>query len=246
VIKSVVRSLMPSPIWTAAIKAKSAYNRPRGKRSWSEHGEDLIVLNMIKLQTYDLSQIRYLDIGASDPFFLSNTYLLYSLGASGVLVEPNPEDAHRLRRKRRRDVVINAAVSEQPNGTAKLFRLSAGAYNTLLEDKAKQVVADSQNFAPQDRQSLNGTIDVDLVSINDVVVSHFAPATLNFISIDTEGYDLRILRSIDWTLMTTRMARPFVIMTERVASADVLAAALPAGFSLLAQTPGNCLFIRPE
>ena len=185
-IKSVVRSLMPSPIWPAAINAKAAYNRPRGKRSWSEHGEDLIVLNMIKLTTYDLSPIRYLDIGASDPFFLSNTYLLYSLGASGVLVEPNPEDAKRLRRKRRRDVVINAAISEQPGGTGKLFRLSASAYNTLLEDKAKQVVADSQSFAPQERQSLNDTIDVDLVSINDVVISHDAPATLNIISSETE------------------------------------------------------------
>lgn len=245
-IKSLVRSLTPSPIWMAAVKAKAAYTRPRGRRSWSEHGEDLIVLNMIKLDTYDVSPIRYLDIGASDPFFLSNTYLLYSLGASGVLVEPNPEDAHRLRHKRRRDVVVNAAISDQPNGTAKLYRLSAGAYNTLLEDKAKRVVADSQSFAPQERQSLTGTIDVDLVSINDLVRSHFAPATLNFISIDTEGFDLRILRSIDWALMTTRMARPFIIMTERVANTDVLAAALPANFSLLAQTPGNCLFIRDQ
>ena len=50
-----------------------------------------------------IARPTYLDIGAADPTALSNTYLFYTRGCHGVLVEPNPARLGALRSVRPRD-----------------------------------------------------------------------------------------------------------------------------------------------
>jgi hypothetical protein len=64
----------------------------RRNMSYSAAGEDRIVLAWLEMgYRLDIRNVRYLDVGANDPSVLSNTFLLYQLGASGVLVEPDPD-----------------------------------------------------------------------------------------------------------------------------------------------------------
>ena len=56
-------------------------------KTYSQYGEDLILSSAIEYLKID-ENISYLDIGANHPMSLSNTYLLYKQGASGVLIEP--------------------------------------------------------------------------------------------------------------------------------------------------------------
>src|SRR5262245_48341427 len=65
-----------------------------GQTSYAQQGEDLILWNMCEF--LKIRQPTYLDIGAYDPIEINNTYLFYTRGCRGVLVEPNPALWHRL------------------------------------------------------------------------------------------------------------------------------------------------------
>jgi len=70
--------------------------------SYSQCGEDRILRHIFSV--FGIEKPTYLDIGAHHPVALSNTYLFYQKGATGVLVEPNPARYRELVRARPRDV----------------------------------------------------------------------------------------------------------------------------------------------
>jgi hypothetical protein len=80
-----------------------------GHVTYSQHGEDLFLLNLFTLMGID--KPSYLDIGAHKPYTISNTALFYSRGSSGVCVEANPSLIYEFNRERSRDRVINAGVA---------------------------------------------------------------------------------------------------------------------------------------
>src|ERR1700722_2901695 len=98
-LKSFLRAITPAPIWSAGRGVKRRLAGP-GRRSFSAHGEDLLVMGWFAHYGFDLSRVRYVDVGANDPAILSNTFLLYQAGARGVLVEPDPKLAALLRPRR--------------------------------------------------------------------------------------------------------------------------------------------------
>lgn len=241
-MKSLLRSITPTPIWQAAGGVKRRLATP-SKRSFAANGEDLLVLGWLRHYGCDLSRIRYVDIGANDPVFLSNTFMLYEAGASGVLVEPDPELAARLRAKRPRDIVVNAGVAFDERRSATLFRLTASGFNTFSRAQADFVVESSRNWGPNDRQEIIGEITVPLIPINEIIAGHTeAPA---LVSIDTEGCDLSILRTLDLGLLSRDLQIPHFICAEASASlADFEQILVPAGFELAARTPDNWIFRR--
>jgi len=78
-----------------------------------------------RLWPRDASTIRYCDIGANHPRTLNNTFALYQRGASGVLVEPDPDLCGALRKERPRDTVIEGRCRVDERRSAKLQRLTA-------------------------------------------------------------------------------------------------------------------------
>jgi len=78
---------------------KLVFNNPT--LSYSQAGEDVVVMHL--LNDIGIKQIKYLDIGANKPTFGSNTYLFYSRGNTGVLVEADPSLIPRLKIYRKRD-----------------------------------------------------------------------------------------------------------------------------------------------
>jgi hypothetical protein len=46
---------------------------------------------------------------------------------------------------------------------------------------------------------LEKTIKIPLLGINKVIADHFNGKAPNFLSIDAEGFDLKILRALDWS-----------------------------------------------
>jgi hypothetical protein len=56
------------------------------KKTYASDGEDYILLEL--LASYDLGQAVYVDVGANDPVFMSNTYLFYRHGITvSVLIQ---------------------------------------------------------------------------------------------------------------------------------------------------------------
>src|SRR5262249_53298844 len=114
--------------------------------SCSGFGEDCVALGWLVDAGVAPNDIRYLDVGASDPVALSNTMAMYRRGAKGVLVEPDSSMAKKLRSRRPRDTVIDAAVAFDERRAATLIRLHPSAFNTFSEAQAERVVAASAGW----------------------------------------------------------------------------------------------------
>ena len=206
--------------------------------SYSAAGEDRIVLAWLRIvYRADIRRLRYLDIGANHPIELSNTFLLYSLGASGVLVEPDPDLCRLLASKRPRDTVRNVGCAFDERRSAKLKRLTSNVFNTFSDEHAAHAVQSSENWRPDQRQSVVDTIDVRLVPANQILSDHFKDG-IDFLSIDAEGVDIKILQSID-----LQRFRPKLICIE--ASDDFSSIMGAAGYEQIARTPDNLIYRLP-
>ncbi len=62
---------------------------------------------------HDVSDGFYVDIGAYDPHFASNTLNLHTQGWSGVNVEPNPKHYQLFLKTRPHDINVNYAIGEE-------------------------------------------------------------------------------------------------------------------------------------
>ena len=92
---------------------------PKIQFSYSQFGEDRIIEYLFYQQ--GLSKPTYLDIGANEPKYISNTYYFYEHGSEGVCVERNPILCKKLKKTRPRDIVINAGVGVNNTDEADFF-----------------------------------------------------------------------------------------------------------------------------
>lgn len=177
---------------------------------YGQHAEDLVVFGILKarFQQQRFCNWSYLDIGANHPVHCSNTYLFYSGGASGIAVEPNREMAELFKKHRPRDHVIMAGAKFDERDTAK-FRITE---NNLLSTFSLEFI-DNWNRVNGSGAKIMSSEEVALVDINDLVQENFLEKnrTLNFLNIDVEGYDLQVLKRIDFSIV-----QPDVIVVEYI------------------------------
>jgi FkbM family methyltransferase len=221
--------------------AVATYDRYEGGRwSYAQQGEDLIVGNI--LDAIGIDKPSYLDVGAFDPVELSNTYALYKKGCRGVLVEPNPAKTRRLNRVRPRDRTLNIGVGISPERTTGDYYMiggpSLGSLNTFSKKEAEQVGAASGGV-----HYLEKVIQLPLENINTIMQQQFGGAP-NFLSVDTEGFDLDILRSLNFGRY-----RPDVICVETlevasdVVNVDILSLLDSMRYSVRGATFVNTIFV---
>jgi len=168
------------------------------RKSYSQCGEDIIVryvFNVLKLR-----KPTYLDVGAHHPVFLSNTYAMYKKGSAGVLVEPDPTLYSRIRRKRRRDVSLNVGVADE-SGILDFYVMSSKTLNTFSKDEAENT--EDSNVR------IENTLKIPVITINEILEEYFPDEAPDFLSVDVEGMDLEIIKSMD-----IRRWRPKIICAE--------------------------------
>jgi len=96
--------------------AKTAWGRNQtipefGRVTFSQQGEDIVLFHALH-ETLKIERPTYLDSGAAHPMQSNNTYLLYTTGGHGVLVEPNPVFVKLLRKFRPQDKHFKLQDSE--------------------------------------------------------------------------------------------------------------------------------------
>jgi len=159
--------------------------------SFSQSGEDQIIRYL--LNALKISNPSYLDIGANHPIIANNTYLFYSRGGTGVCVEPDHDFYSIIRKKRPRDVCLNIGIGVNDTSDAKLFVFPPPytGWNTFSEAEALKREAETGIKITEQR-------NVQLININSIIEKYFGAAP-NLISLDVEGLDLAILKSLDFT-----------------------------------------------
>jgi FkbM family methyltransferase len=172
-----------------------------GQVSYAQQGEDLILRNIFDF--VGIAHPTYIDIGAYDPIRSNNTYLFYKTGSRGVLVEPNPELVPKLRTARAADVVLEEGIGAKADDEEVDYYLldGDGQLNTFSLDQVK--------LLEQGKHVVRGVIKRKLVSINKILAEYFPNRAPDLFSTDTEGYDLTILSTLDFTRW-----RPRVICVE--------------------------------
>ena len=170
-------------------------------RSYSQQGEDLIVDSICGF--LKVEKPTYLDVGAADPSGDNNTYLFYRKGCRGVLVEPNPALCRRLREVRPKDTLLNIGIGTTDQAQADYYVMSGAWLNTFSKEQAERVVS-----SPGSMNRIEKVLKMPLVNINKIIHEHFQGAP-DFVSIDTEGLDFDILKSLDFERF-----RPKIICVE--------------------------------
>ncbi|MFO1183639.1 MAG: FkbM family methyltransferase [Bauldia sp.] len=132
----------------------------------------------------------FVEFGATDGKSLSNTYLLEkSFGWRGLLAEPNPLWHAALRQNR------SAAISD-------LCVSATGGENVEFLVPAKPELSTLASSAPDERhpkfRKKAKSIQVNTVTLIDLLRGFKAPTTIDYMSIDTEGSELSILGAFDF------------------------------------------------
>jgi FkbM family methyltransferase len=156
--------------------------------SYSQLGQDIEVLSFYKNKTNGY----FLEIGASDGILLSNTYLLEKdYNWKGICCEPLPNKFIELKKNRPNSICIDKAVYNSTGDIvefliANKFDLLSGINAHI--DKYRDYIGENKSY-----------INVETILFNDLLESNNAPLFIDYLSLDTEGTELEILKSIDLT-----------------------------------------------
>ncbi len=169
------------------LRDRVSYRKYVENGSFSQHGEDIF----LKKYFQNVPQGRYLDIGCSHPFRISNTYALYQSGWTGVVVDPIPMFKKLYQKWRPKDTFFNVGIGDQ-GGKLEYFELTPSVLSTFNPDQKNMLLAEK-------RATINRTYSVEIVSINKLFETHFKDKAPDFMSLDVEGLDLSILKAMDFT-----------------------------------------------
>jgi FkbM family methyltransferase len=154
-------------------------------KNYSQIKQDLKVLSF-----YNNKQNGYfVEIGANDGVTLSNTYLLEKdYNWNGICVEALPDKFNELV-KNRKSININKAVFHK---TGEILQFSSDNLLSGITDKI------DAHLGSKNKEQ----ISVETMTLNDILEQNNAPRFIDYISIDTEGSELEILKSVDFNKYT--------------------------------------------
>ena len=168
--------------------------RDNRKISFSQCGEDLIVQYIFRLR--NIEKPSYLDIGANHPFFLSNTALFYKNGSRGINIEANPELVENFTRFRKEDINLNIGLSNKEE-ELDFYIMYDNTLSTFSKEECDTLVLAGKVLKEVKR--------VKLTSLSDILQRYSMGKFPDFMSLDVEGMDLQILKSIDYSLDTPKV-----------------------------------------
>jgi len=138
----------------------------------------------------------FVEVGANEPRLRSQTWHLERANWNGILIEPQPALASRLRAERR-SLVVEAACSSPSNAGRAMPLYVAGPLSSL----------DRLSMAPGAIPS--GTVAVPVRTLDEILTENGAPERFEFLSIDVEGHELEVLRGL-----SLQKWRPRLVLLE--------------------------------
>ena len=158
------------------------------RAGYSQLAQEFWVLDKTKYKTGGF----FVEFGATNGVELSNTYLLeQKYGWDGILAEPNPINHESLRANRKCNI---STLCVYPISGASLPFLSVNGFCNVISSLEKYSSNDYHAEARKDSVK----IDVETISLNDLLKKYNAPQNIDYLSVDTEGGEYEILKSLNW------------------------------------------------
>lgn len=161
------------------------FNKSSDKSTYSQHAEDLFIDRMLKRKAVG----SYIDIGANNPVILNNTKRFYDRGWTGVNVEPNTKLWQLFNEQRPKDLNLNVGVGDEKGGM-EFYIFEIDTLSTFSKSEADILSASGEK--------LKEKINIEVITLSDIF-EKINKNYVDFITIDTEGWDEKVLRSNDWT-----------------------------------------------
>lgn len=204
--------------------------------SFSQFSEDLIIHTICR--TYNINYTNYLDIGANHPIYFNNTYFQYRQGYTGINIEPNIKNWKMLEYTRAKDINLNIAISSFES-LSKFYHFENSMYDTMsefevekLEKKGIRIVSSSKILTR---------------TYNTLCKEYFGDSPPNMLFIDTEGYEKKIIDTIDFMKYAPKL---MCIETYSYGSSfknlDLINIIKSYGYTLIADTFVNSIFLRND
>ncbi len=189
------RNQLSGPETRHVEQAHDAFVQELRHRSPSQLGQDLWVLERSAYKRGGF----FVEFGATDGVVLSNTLLLErEFGWNGICAEPNPTFFGALKANRR--CITSSACIGARSGDEVEF-IYADVYGGM------QAHAQSDSHANKRAAYRAGghTARLTTVSLHDFLLSQHASREIDYLSIDTEGSELDILRSFPFDAWNVRL-----------------------------------------
>jgi FkbM family methyltransferase len=210
-------------------------------RSYSQAGEDAIIRFLI--ETIQLKNFTYLDIGTNQPNYCNNTYLFYLEGKKGVCIEPDPYMFRHIQRIRPDDTCLNVAIGLDNVEEIDFYLFDEPSLSTLSKEEAS--IRESYG-----NHKIKEVLKIPLVKLHTIFEKYFNNKAPHFVSLDAEGVDLAILQSLDF-----EKYRPFIFCVETCQYSenhikpkvnDVIDFMLSKNYFIYADTYINTIFVAKE
>jgi len=157
--------------------------------TYSQIGQDLFVLEWFK----NMKDGYFVEIGASDGVCLSNTFLLEKdYNWKGVCIEAGVDEFVDLQKKRKAHCVNKACYSKS-GLKLEFIKKECG----LLSGLKDHFDFESFKHVPTER-----IYTVETETLTDILDRLEAPKYIQYMSIDTEGAEVEILKGIDFSKYT--------------------------------------------
>ena len=174
------------------------------KVTTAQSGEDSIIAYVLMVLGVRPEDITYLDLGANHARELSNTYYFYQQGASGVLVEANPDLIPELKLMRSRDIILNSCVSDHDDDVVNFFIVNGDGLSTSNFEAINNAMTINKNL------KIAKTEKIRTITIQSIL-NNYVQKPPTILNIDIEGEEMNVLQNYDF-----EHYRPTVICVEMI------------------------------
>ena len=173
---------------------RQTYFKKINKNFYSQFGEDKILYEIISKK---LKKGFYVDVGCFHPKKYSNTYMLYKRGWRGVNIDMEKDKIETFDIARPNDFNFLGAVSDKIE-KVKIFRNQKFGVSSTLNKN----MINKENIIDE---SVIETCTLDYI----LNLSPFKNKEIDLLNIDTEGNDLKVLKSLNFNIY-----KPKIIIIE--------------------------------
>lgn len=197
--KNTVKKIIPRRIIEGIQFVRKNYTDICAVKSYSQEGEDMILRRFFENKDVGF----YIDVGAHHPKRFSNTYYFYKKGWKGINIDAMPNSMKVFDKLRKRDINIEAAISNE-----KIILTYYEFNETALNGFSKPISLMRNEL---ENYSIVDSYPITTKTLDEVLNTFIKeiPEEIDFITIDVEGFDFNVLRSLD-----LNKYRPGLILIE--------------------------------